>query len=357
MSTPPVSRSPRPVLKAYKDSVHAVFPGVLASGVVAMCAAFLSEHYSAPVMLYALLIGLAMNFLSQEGKCKPGIEMSAKKLLRVGVALLGLRITFNQLGTVGWEPLLFVVFSVLFTIGCSMVVAKWMGFQSLFGLLSGGATAICGASAAMALSASLPNHPLKERATLFTVIGVSVLSTVCMIVYPVLTHYFDLPPAVAGFFIGATIHDVAQVVGAGYSISPEAGDIATLVKMTRVAMLLPVILLATWIARQRMSQSASAASSQSDSGLDQGGERPPLLPGFVVAFAALMALNSFGFLPASVVATGNDLSRWLLITSMAAIGMKTQVKQIVEVGFKPVLLMLGETLFLAGLIFLFISIR
>lgn len=349
MSTPSVSRSPRHILGAYKDSAHAVFPGVLASGVVANCAAFLSEHYSAPVMLYALLIGLAMNFLSQEGKCKQGIELSAKKLLRVGVALLGLRITFNQLGTVGWEPLLFVMFSVLFTIACSMVVAKWMGFQSLFGLLSGGATAICGASAAMALSAALPNHPLKERATLFTVIGVSVLSTVCMIVYPILTHYFDLPPAMAGFFIGATIHDVAQVVGAGYSISPEAGDIATLVKMTRVAMLLPVILLATWIARSRMSNAGSDA--------DKGGERPPLLPGFVVAFAILMTLNSIGVLPAQVVTAGNDLSRWLLITSMAAIGMKTQVKQIIEVGIKPVLLMLGETVFLAGLILLFISLR
>lgn len=349
MPTSPNSRSLLLPLHTFKTTVNTAFPGVLASLVVATCATFLSEHYSAPVMLYALLIGLAMNFLSQEGKCKQGIELSAKKLLRVGVALLGLRITFNQLGAVGWEPLLFVVFSVLFTIACSMVVAKWMGFQSLFGLLSGGATAICGASAAMALSAALPNHPLKERATLFTVIGVSVLSTVCMIVYPILTHYFDLPPAMAGFFIGATIHDVAQVVGAGYSISPEAGDIATLVKMTRVAMLLPVILLATWIARKGMEKQGTA--------VDQGGERPPLLPGFVVAFAVLMALNSFGVLPMPLVSAGNDLSRWLLITSMAAIGMKTNIKQIIEVGIKPVLLMLGETVFLAGLILLFISLR
>lgn len=354
MSTGPISQimhSSSRLVGAAKDASRSHFPGVLASLVVAACAAFLSEHYSAPVMLYALLIGLAMNFLSLEGPCRQGIELSAKKLLRVGVALLGLRITFGQLGAVGWEPLLFVVCSVLITIACSMVVAKWMGFQSLFGLLSGGATAICGASAAMALSAALPNHPLKERATLFTVIGVSVLSTVCMILYPILTHYFDLPPAAAGFFIGATIHDVAQVVGAGYSISPEAGDIATLVKMTRVAMLLPVILMATWIARKGLYNAGAVADPT------QAGERPPLLPGFVVAFAVLMALNSFGVLPAPVVTAGGDLSRWLLITSMAAIGMKTNIKQIIEVGFKPVLLMLGETAFLAGLIFLFISIR
>lgn len=341
-----LTQSIRRPLSLVQDSFATYFPGVMASAVVAVCAAFLSEHYSAPVMLYALLIGLAMNFLSQEGKCRQGIEMSAKTLLRVGVALLGLRITFSQLGSVGWQPIAFVVFSVLFTIACSMVVAKWMGFQSLFGLLSGGATAICGASAAMALSAAMPGHPMKERATLFTVIGVSVLSTVCMIVYPILTHYFNLPDVAAGFFIGATIHDVAQVVGAGYSISPEAGDIATLVKMTRVAMLLPVILIATWLARKRaMGQAVTM------------GEKPPLLPGFVLVFAVLMAVNSMGIIPQAVVSVGNDLSRWLLICSMAAIGMKTNVKQIIEVGFKPVLLMLAETTFLACLILLFIYFR
>ena len=94
-----------------------------------------------------------------------------------------------------------------------------MGFQSLFGLLSGGATAICGASAALALAAALPAHPLKERATLFTVVGVSALSTLAMIVYPMIAHALGLDSRAAGVFLGATIHDVAQVVGAGYSMS------------------------------------------------------------------------------------------------------------------------------------------
>ena len=119
-----------------------------------------------------------------------------------------------------------------------------MGFQSLFGLLSGGATAICGASAALALAAALPSHPQKERATLFTVIGVSALSTLAMIAYPMLARWLGLSDHAAGVFLGATIHDVAQVVGAGYGMSHETGDVATLVKLMRVAMLLPVIVLA-----------------------------------------------------------------------------------------------------------------
>ena len=308
-------------------------PGVLACGVVGAAAAFLSEHYGAPVMLFALLLGMAMNFLSGEGACRPGIEFSAKQLLRVGIALLGLRITVGQVVDLGWGPIVLVLVCVAATIVASMVAARLLGFQPLFGLLTGGATAICGASAALALSAALPAHPQKDRATLFTVIGVSALSTLAMVLYPMLVQALGYSPPLAGKFLGATIHDVAQVVGAGYSLSTEAGDVATLVKLMRVAMLLPVILLASVLTR-RMGQG-------------QGGERPPLLPWFIVAFAALVAVNSTGVVPKALLAAGNDVSRWFLVASIAGIGMKTHLKDIATVGLKPVLLMVGETLFLA----------
>ncbi|HSC00989.1 MAG TPA: putative sulfate exporter family transporter, partial [Burkholderiaceae bacterium] len=228
-----------------------LFPGVIACAVVAAAAGFLGEHYGAPVLLFALLLGLAMNFLSAQGPCAPGIEFCARTVLRVGVALLGLRITAEQVVALGWGPVAMVVASVAITITLSMVVARALGFQSLFGLLTGGATAICGASAALALSAALPAHPLKERATLFTVIGVSALSTFAMVAYPMLVRSLGLDAQQAGIFLGATIHDVAQVVGAGYSLSSETGDAATLVKLLRVAMLLPVIVVAAMITRAR----------------------------------------------------------------------------------------------------------
>jgi len=316
-----------------------LFPGVLACGVVAAAATFLSEHYGAPVMLFALLLGLAMNFLSGEGACKPGIEFTAKQLLRVGVALLGLRITAGQIVELGWQPVAIVVLSVVLTIGLSMLAARWLGFQTLFGLLSGGATGICGASAALALAAALPNHPLKERATLFTVIGVSALSTLAMIVYPMIAQALGLDARVAGIFLGATIHDVAQVVGAGYSLSKETGDIATFVKLMRVAMLVPVIVFAVMLVRAR----------QHDAGTTDG-PRPPLLPWFAVAFALLVAVNSSGWLPQMLTQGGSEFSRWCLVAAIAGIGMKTQLKELSTVGIKPVLLMLGETVFLAALV-------
>lgn len=317
-----------------------LFPGLLVCATVAVAATFLSEHYGAPVMLFALLLGMAMNFLSQGGPCAPGIGFTAREVLRLGVALLGLRITLEQVMALGWQPLAMVVAGVALTIVCGIVLARLMGFQMFFGLLTGGAVAICGASAALALSAALPAHEKKERATLFTVIGVSTLSTLAMVVYPLLTQWLGLTPVQAGYFIGGTIHDVAQVVGAGYSLSHEAGDAATLVKLMRVAMLLPVIALAAWLARRHIAVNGGAS-----------GARPPLLPWFAVAFALLVLVNSTGWLPAPLVSAGKGLSQWCLVASMAAIGMKTHLKGIVTVGWKPVALMVAETVFLAALFF------
>jgi uncharacterized integral membrane protein (TIGR00698 family) len=326
-------------LTAWAPRARQLLPGLLASAVVATAATFLGQHYGAPVMLFALLLGLAMNFLSGDHVCAPGIEFGARSVLRLGVALLGLRITAAQVVALGWQPVLGVVLLVVLTITLSMLAARLMGFQTLFGLLTGGATAICGASAALALSAALPAHPQKERATLFTVIGVSALSTLSMIVYPMIARWAGLDDRAAGMFLGGTIHDVAQVVGAGYSISHEAGDVATLVKLMRVAMLLPVIVFATALARSRLRQSGEAA-----------GPRPPLLPGFALGFAALVLVNSTGWVPAAVQQAGSDASRWCLVLAIAAIGMKTQLKDLATVGLKPIVLMVGETVFLAALV-------
>lgn len=317
-------------------------PGMSISGVVAIAAVFLSEHYGAPVMLFALLLGIALNFLSEDGRCREGLDVMAKQILRIGVALLGLRITLDQVIALGWKPLAMVVLSVALTIAVGIVLARLMGFKAFFGLLTGGAVAICGASAALALSAAMPNHPLKERATLFTVIGVSTLSTLAMMLYPLIVHGLNFSEQDAGFFLGGTIHDVAQVVGAGYSISTATGDTATLIKLLRVAMLVPVIVLASWMtARYMTTQKVNDAPVK----------RPPLLPWFAVAFIVLVGIRSTGVMPPLVIDIGKGASQWCLVGAMAAIGMKTHLKEVVAVGWKPVLLMVIETVFLAILFY------
>lgn len=315
---------------------YALMPGIAVSFVVAAAATFLAEHYDAPVMLFALLLGMGMNFLAVDNKCKEGIEFTSRSILRIGIALLGMRITLEQITALGWGITALVVTLVVVTILVSMAAAKILGFKGIFGMLTGGATAICGASAALALSAALPNHPQKEQATLFTVIVVSAFSTIAMIVYPMIANWLELPPVAAGVFLGATIHDVAQVVGAGYSMSTETGDVATVVKLMRVAMLLPVIICAAMLTRMQ--------------GAGSTGKRPPLLPLFAVGFIVFVCINSTGWVPVVIQSGMNDLSRWCLVVAISALGMKTQLKALASVGIKPILLMLGESVFLVLLV-------
>ena len=323
------------------DWAKAHAPGLFASFIVALAATFLSEHYGASAMLFALLLGMAVNFLSVEGACAPGIALASRGLLRAGVALLGMRITLSQIEGAGWAALTIVVVSVIATIAFGFLCARLCGFNRQFGLLTGGAVGICGASAALAIAAVLPHHEKKERAVIFTVIGVSTLSTIAMVAYPIFARALGLDERHTGIFFGATIHDVAQVVGAGYGVSNEAGDAATLIKLLRVFMLLPVIFV------------TSLAMRMKNAGR---GSKTAVLPGFALAFAALVAINSAGAIPGVVQHAGSEISRWCLVTAMAAIGMKTQLKEVATVGLKPIVMMIGETLFLMLLVIVLLRV-
>ncbi|MEM6938494.1 MAG: putative sulfate exporter family transporter [Pseudomonadota bacterium] len=315
-----------------------LFPGVAASILVAIAAQFLAEHYATPAMILALLLGIALGFLGEEGKAVDGISFAARTLLRLGVALLGVRISMSLMAGLGWELILLVIFGVLATIAFGLATARFFGHKWRFALLTSGSVAICGASAAMAISAILPQDERSEERLIFTVMGVTVLSTIAMVLYPILSNLLVLDPVQGGVFIGGTIHDVAQVVGAGFSISEQTGDTATLVKLIRVAMLAPIVLVASLLIRRY------AASTH------DGGSPPPLLPGFVIGFLVLAALASFGLIPAALADLLSQASRWLLLIAIAAVGMKSNLKQILSVGGAAIAFITAETIFIAALV-------
>lgn len=312
--------------------------GLLVAAVIAVAAQFLSEHYGAPAMLMALLLGIAFHFLTESGPCVAGIEFTARTVLRFGVALLGARISVELMIGLGPELIALVVGAVILTLLFGLLGARLLGRGWRFGILTGASVAICGASAAMALSAILPRNEHSERNLIFTVMGVTVLSTLAMIVYPILTGLLGFDDRANGVFLGGTIHDVAQVVGAGFSVSQETGETATLVKLIRVVMLAPVVLVLSMTIR------AFVKGAQDD------GRRPPLVPGFVLGFLALAALNAVGAIPDVVSDWLSALSRWALLTSIAAVGMKTSLKQILEVGGQAIALIVAETVFIAALV-------
>jgi uncharacterized integral membrane protein (TIGR00698 family) len=287
------------------------------------------------VMLFALLLGMALHFLAEEGRCLPGIQLASSVFLRVGVALLGARITLSQVEALGLQTVVIVIATVAITIAAGVVLSRLLKLGNAFGTLTGGAVAICGASAALAIASLLPRHENAERDASFTVIGVTALSTLAMILYPMLTAFAGLDDHQAGIFLGGTIHDVAQVVGAGYSVSEDTGDTATIVKLLRVAMLLPVCLAIGLALHVRGSTAAHAA---------------PVLPWFAVAFAALVVVNSMGWIPTSAGEVGASVSRGCLVMAISAIGMKTSLKSLIDMGFKPVVLVVAETVLLAAMV-------
>ena len=164
--------------------LRAIYPGAIAAATIGLAATWLSQHYGAPVMLFSLLLGMAFHFLHEEGRCVAGIEFCSRSVLRVGVALLGARITAAQIGSLGFVPIATVLVGVATTTLFGVWLARRLKLGQYFGILSGGAVAICGASAALAISTALPTHPERERDTVLTVVGVTTLSTVAMVLYP-----------------------------------------------------------------------------------------------------------------------------------------------------------------------------
>jgi uncharacterized integral membrane protein (TIGR00698 family) len=322
---------------AFRDEARRSWQGLLLACVIAIAAAFVAENRGGPTLLYALLIGMALNSIAMEGSAKPGVDFAARRVLRFGVALLGARITVAQLAAIGWHNGLVIVGALIATIAFGVAVARAFGQSRRFGVLTGGATAICGASAAIAIAAVLPRDKDSERELVFTVAGVTALSTVAMILYPPTAAWLGLDPHATGVFLGGTIHDVAQVVGAGYSVSPEAGDAAVLTKMLRVAMLLPVVLALTLVVRHRF-------------GTEGAGRNDPLLPPFLIVFVLLVIAGSAGLIPPAAAATMNDIARACLVVAIAAVGLKTSPLEMKKVGGRAIALLAAEALFLAGLV-------
>lgn len=323
-----------------KSELVRLAPGSLIACVVAIAAEFLSQQYGAPAMLMALMLGMALHFLSEENRCAPGIAFSSRTLLRVGVALLGVRVSADLLLELGWAFILLVIGCVLATIVFGLCCSRVLGRGWRLGLLTGGAVGICGASAAMAISAILPKNQHSERNLIFTVISVTLLSTLAMVLYPLIVEWLDLNSVAAGVFLGASIHDVAQVVGAGFSVSEATAEHATLVKLVRVSLLAPLVLALSFILLAFASRSEPSEP------------KPPLLPGFIVGFIVLASLNSFDLLGPFFRSVAVDVSSWSLLVAIAAVGMKTAPKRLSEVGGTAIVLLLGETVFIGSIVLL-----
>lgn len=319
------------MIAALSDRCGRHVQGLVACVIVGLAALFLADNYGAPVMVFALLLGMSVNFLYENEQCVAGIDFASSAVLRFGVVLLGAKILVEDVLSLGWETVLLVIAGVAATIVLGTVTARILKLDHRFGMLSGGAVAICGISAAMTLSSVMPRNQETEHFTLLTVLMVAAFGAIAMVVYPVVAEMLDFGAVASGLFIGGSIHDVSHVVGASYSISPEVGYSAMVVKMLRVALLIPV----TWVFFGLFRRERAA-----------GGRAAVALPFFLVAFAAVVVVNNLGWIPDMVSDPMSVVSKACFVLAIVALGMKTSFKGLVRIGWRPLALVLVESAFL-----------
>lgn len=304
-----------------------LLPGFAVAAAATLAAGYLSDHYGAPLTLMALLIGLALNFLSADARLAPGLAFASRTLLRLGIVIVGCRVTVGQMIDLGPVALVCVVLIVFATMGVGVLAARALGFDAAFGTLAGGAVAICGASAAMALATTLGERRVSQAQLALVLVGISAASALAMFLYPILAHLLHLSDLSAGFMLGAAIHDVAQALGAGYSFSPHAGEIAAITKLTRVALLAPILALVAW----RLPGRAGKAGA-------------PTIPWFVVGFFLLAAINSTGIIPPAVQHGAQGFGTAMLACAVTATGMRSPMATLLDVGPRPLLVIAASTL-------------
>jgi uncharacterized integral membrane protein (TIGR00698 family) len=305
--------------------------GIAASACVAL-ASVLGEQVIAkfyaqtlPAAVLALVMGIFLHALTHRPVFQAGLDFCAKKLLQLAIALLGLRIVFDDIIGLGLQTLLIVTMAMVLTILCGIALVRLLGRSEAYGALAGGATAVCGASAALAIATVLPEKDRSDADTAFVVLSCNLLATLAMIAYPPLAVWLHFDAQQTGIFLGGSIHDVAQVVGAGLAVSASVAGLATIVKIYRVFLLLPVVLLIGVYLRGH-----------------EAGEGPKAkvpVPYFAFAFLALAGLNSFGLVPDGVRMILLELSRWGLLVAIAALGLKTSLAALAALGVRHMVVM------------------
>ena len=303
-------------------------PGLVMAALATAAAAYMSDHYHAPLTLMALLVGLALNFLGSDARLGPGLGFASRTLLRIGIVLVGVRVTLAEIVALGPHALVAIVVIAAAVIGGGVLLSKRLGLGAPFGVLAGGAVAICGASAALAFASLLGERRVGVAQLTLTLVGISAASAFAMVFYPLVAHGIGMSDHRAGFLLGASIHDVAQALGAGYAFSAAAGKTATIVKLTRVALLAPAL-------------AVVAIFFPAEAG---SGKRPPALPWFVIGFVALALVNSTGAIPLALAHGAEQVAAACLACAVAATGIRAPMNQLMGAGLKPLAVIAGASL-------------
>ena len=257
----------------------------------------------------------------------PGIAFCGKRVLRFGIILYGFRLTFQDVVAVGFPAIIVDAIIVCGTILLGVLVGRLLKMDRSIALLTACGSGICGAAAVLGVDGAIRPNPYKTAVAVATVV---IFGTLSMFLYPILyrTGVFDLSPDEMGIFAGSTIHEVAHVVGAGNAMGAAVSNSAIIVKMIRVMMLVPVLLVIAFFVAKNVAERDDEAGSSSKINI----------PWFAILFLVVIGFNSLSLLPKELVDFINTLDTFLLTMAMSALGAETSIDKFKKAGFKPFLL-------------------
>lgn len=258
----------------------------------------------------------------------PGIAFCSKRILRIGIILYGFRLTFQDVTAVGLSAVCIDAIIVITTICGGIMIGRLLKMDRGIALLTSVGSAICGAAAVLGTESAIRTKPYKTAVAVATVV---IFGTLSMFIYPILyrSGALNLSPEAMGIFTGATVHEVAHVVGAGNAMGPEVSNSAIIVKMIRVMLLVPVLLVISYSV-------ARAAAKGADT--EDNGKGKISVPWFAILFLVVIGFNSFNLLPANVVDFINTFDTFLLTMAMTALGAETSIEKFKKAGAKPFVL-------------------
>lgn len=314
-----------------------MIPGILTSLTIAAVAVLIESIIPIHVIgasVIAIFIGMILNkFLNGTKALKPGLKFTSKKVLKFAIILLGLSLNITTILKVGAMSLAVMVFTLLTCFGGGYFIGRALGLNwKLSNLISAG-TGICGGSAIAAIA---PTIEADDTDVAYALSATFLFDMAMIVLFPLMGRALGMSDEAFGIWAGTAVNDTSSVVATGYAFSEAAGDFATMVKLTRTLAIIPTVLTFATI-NLHIKKKEASANSENGNGLNKSFKITKIFPWFILGFVLMSAVASIFTIPTAVVGTTKSVSKFLMVTALAAIGLNTSFADMKKSGIRPML--------------------
>ena len=309
--------------------IKSILPGILLCIAIALVAIVINKVLPIDLIgiaLISLLLGMLLNpVISKYKLFGQGINWTSNRMLRIGIILTGITLSFSQVFQAGKYALILMLFTLTTAYGVGYICRKIFKINWKLSNLLSTSTAICGGTAVATLG---PVIEADDREIAYALSATFIFDLLTVIAFPWIGKLIGLSDTSYGLWIGTAVNDTSSVVAAGYAFSDAAGALATIVKLTRTLFIVPIVLIFSWIHAKKKMQ-ISRFQKQEKIKVSK------IFPWFILGFLAVVGIRSSGLIPQPAVSTITDLAKFFLATALGAIGLKTSFKEVAGVGVKP----------------------